>query len=66
MAQNHNPHLFIFSIESLSYLPSVWNNSDSVAANNYDHNIHTNAGQLNLTLSQGLLEEKKHDIRDTY
>ena len=65
MAHGVSSHLLIFSTESLRNLPSIWNNSDSVAGNNNDHYIHTNAGQLNLTLAQGLLQEQSHDIRDT-
>ena len=58
MAHGGGPHLLIFCIESLHNLPSIWNNSDSVAGNNNDHYIRTNAGQLNLTLAQGLLQEQ--------
>ena len=65
MTNGGGPHLLIFPIESLHNLPSIWNNSDSVAGNNNDHYIHTNAGQLNLPLAQGLLQEQSHDIRDT-
>ena len=48
--------LLMFCPESLGNLPSIWYNSDSMAGDNDDHYIHTNAGQLNLTLAQGLLQ----------